>query len=299
MNRGSWSRAIWSGFLSLLSPGLGQVHARAWRLGYALVGLNVVGGLVFGWLTLLRPTPGLLVGLLAGTVLFLPSVYIGSAVDAILRTRRTGEFSRPPWWRSTWFVALIVVALDLGSRVVAPVHWRTFSIPSGSNSPTLVTGDKVIVRLAQDDMPKRGYMIVFSLPRSPDLYYVRRVVGVGGDHVQMRHGQLVLNGAPVARAEAGQGVVVGDTPSVRRFRETLPDGPGYFITKMIDDGPQNDTAEYVVPEGNLFTLGDNRDNSLDSRMQDRFGYVPAANVMGRVEMIVWAADRSRILGLVE
>ena len=119
-----------------------------------------------------------------------------------------------------------------------------------------------------------------------------RIVGLPGDRIKMRDGQLYINGAAVARERAADfalDVGAGFPQHVRRWRETLPNGVSYETLDLEDNGPLDNTPEFTVPPDNYFMLGDNRDNSIDSRMPD-VGYVPAENLIGRIVMIFYSVN---------
>ena len=197
-----------------------------------------------------------------------------------------------------WAVAL---ALVIRSFVYEP-----FSIPSGSMVPTLLVGDYVFVsKFAYGynryslpfwappiagrlfgRLPARGDVAVFRLPADPDQDYIKRIVGLPGDQVQMVGGVLTINGAPVERAPMAD-VVVDDGDgklAFRRFIETLPGGAPHEIMQERDDGPLDDTSIYVVPDGHVFAMGDNREHSQDSRMLTKVGYIPLENLVGRADL---------------
>ncbi len=170
-----------------------------------------------------------------------------------------------------------------------------------------------------DGAPKRGDVVVFRHPDgSADL--IKRVIGVAGDHVAVVNGQVVLNGKPLARKSAGS-IAIAESPNspcasgpptrtVRgmadgqpvcvypAFTETIPGGPSYTTLDQIDEGVADNFAEVTVPAGHIFLLGDNRDNSLDSRFgpaEGGIGMVPVANVIGRAQVTFWSTDGSSAL----
>jgi signal peptidase I len=177
--------------------------------------------------------------------------------------------------------------------------WRSFVVPSASNVPTLLVGDWFLADARRSrTMPEPGEMVVFLLPRDGRTDYVKRVVAVAGQRVQLRRGELLIDGRAVPRTALGEEEQAGEGMPMRgqRLRETLPNGRGYDIFRLaITPNPFNDTPEYLVPEGHFFVLGDNRDNSLDSRAMSQVGFVPVANLVGRARTIYWAEDRRRIL----
>jgi signal peptidase I len=201
--------------------------------------------------------------------------------------------------------AALAIALVL--RVVV---FQPFTIPTSSMEPGLRIGDYVIVskwsygwsrasiplrpplpagRLFAT-APRRGEVIVFLLPRDPSQVYVKRLIGVPGDRVQVRGGQVFVNGQPIRRQAAG----LTEDPEApgRRVMQVLeprPDGKRYVT---YDAGPGHDgddTGVYVVPQGHYFFMGDNRDNSLDSRWaraDQGVDMVPAENLIGRARLVL-------------
>jgi len=215
--------------------------------------------------------------------------------------RRQHDRTRPAWFRSTWFAAIVSVALSTGLSFAVPFGWRAFSIPSGSNLPTLLVGDRIVADVrAPGIMPDRGDVVLFIYPRDPSVTYIKRLVGLPGDRIQLTNGQLSINGQPVPRQAAGAFVTddSGIHVSVKRYIETLPNDRRYSVLQMTDNGAVDNTTEYRVPPGTFFVLGDNRDNSLDSRMTV-LGNVPVRNLIGKATTVVWSPDHARIFSPVE
>jgi len=226
---------------------------------------------------------------------------------------------RPQAKTSDWkaIVVLILLIPVLWSPVILfrYVLFQPFNIPSSSMTPTLVVGDYVFAakyaygygrysvpfapsfisgRFRAAD-PAYGDVVVFTTPKDTTVDYIKRVVGLPGDRIQMREGQLVINDIPVARvalkdvaAGAACGGEVG--AKVKRWRETLPNGVSYITYDCIDNGFLDNTQVYTVPPGHFFALGDNRDNSTDSRMMSAIGFVPMDNLVGKVTRIFWSVN---------
>lgn len=205
--------------------------------------------------------------------------------------------------------------IAIGIRTVA---FEPFNIPSGSMIPTLLVGDYLFVSkysygYSRYSMPfapnlfsgrilasppERGDVAVFKVPRDNSTDYIKRIVGLPGDRVQMKGGQLYLNGEPAPRKLLGDYLAQESTirVQVRRFAETLPTAasPGartHEIVKMTDTGGLNDTQEFRVPADHVFAMGDNRDNSSDSRdPTGGVGFIPIENLVGRAEFIFFSVD---------
>ncbi len=238
------------------------------------------------------------------------------------------------WWDTLrFFLLLFLAAVMLRSFVVAP-----FSIPSGSMLPSLVIGDHLFVakwsygysRYAMPfglggfdgrvlgRLPARGDIVVFRYPGPEEEDYVKRVIGLPGDTIEVRRGIVILNGAPLPRQrladfampispnspcravtrEGARRIDADDGTSVcayARYRETLPDGRSYEVLDQTETGPGDNIAPVVVPDGQLFVMGDNRDDSLDSRFSVEdggVGLLPVENLLGRALIAFWSTDGS-------
>jgi len=198
--------------------------------------------------------------------------------------------------------AAIVAVLLMGPRGAGPTAdrrpVRIFSIPAGSMEPTLRIGERVYgdMQAYAVRAPTRGDIVFLTLPPDPSTTYVKRIVGLPGEKVQMRNGTLHINGRPVRTVDAGTYKPSSDDSSGREGslkRETLPNGVSYTTLDLLENGPYDNTQVYEVPSGNYFVLGDNRDNSNDSRV-NRFGYIPRANILGQPILVIWSSDWSRI-----
>ena len=191
------------------------------------------------------------------------------------------------------------------------LFFQPFTIPSASMEPTLLEGDYIIVSKfsygysrhsipfspplfkgrIMERSPERGDIIVFKLPRDGRTDYIKRLIGLPGDRVQMRQGRLWINGKEVVDKELPPVMIdsgYGFTRNVQRFQETLPGGRTFITYDFGPDGDVDNTPTFVVPEGHFFFMGDNRDNSLDSRVPAAIGvgFVPAENLVGKAQIIL-------------
>jgi len=205
-------------------------------------------------------------------------------------------------------IKVIIQALIL-AMVIRTVLFQPFTIPSGSMMPTLLVGDYIFVnkfaygyskyslpfspdifsgRLFGSD-PKRGDIVVFRFPPNPEVDYIKRCVGLPGDHIQVTDGVLYVNGKPVPKVADGtftSDYKLDPGADVPVFRETLDNGKTYDTLDQSPVSRGDNTREFIVPEGHYFMMGDNRDNSLDSRFD--VGFVPAENLVGRASVIFFS-----------
>lgn len=192
---------------------------------------------------------------------------------------------------SRWYIALVAptaITLLL-SFTVRTFLFQPFNVPAASSIPTLMIGDHFFVSkiaYTKGTTPQRGDMAVFKLPTDTRIDYVKRIVGLPDDRIQMIHGVLNINGVQVKLEEVQLVPEFYHEESLTYYRETLPNGRSYVIANGLDDGMADNTNEYVVPAGHYFATGDNRDNSEDSRFE-AVGYIPEANFVGRVGFRFW------------
>jgi len=206
---------------------------------------------------------------------------------------------------------LVVFQALIIALVIRTFLFQPFNIPSGSMKETLLVGDYLFVSKYSygyshyslllspplfsgrvwASTPQRGDVVVFRLPKDDSVDYIKRVIGLPGDHIQMIDGLLHINDVPVKRERIEDFIESEEgsrTTRVKRWRETLPNGVTYTTLDLIDNGFSDNTQVYEVPAGHFFMMGDNRDNSQDSRVLSAVGYVPFENLIGRAQIIFFS-----------
>ena len=202
-------------------------------------------------------------------------------------------------------VSVIVQAVLL-ALVIRTVLFQPFSIPSGSMRPTLLEGDYLFVtkwaygyshyalpfspnlfsgRIWASE-PERGDVVVFKFPPNPSIDYIKRVIGLPGDRIQMIDGILHINGEPVRREQKGKWAPEEGGSAFPIYVETLPNGVSYETLDMNPRGEGDNTRVFEVPKEHYFMMGDNRDNSLDSRFT--VGFVPFENLVGPARILFFS-----------
>jgi signal peptidase I len=237
--------------------------------------------------------------------------------------------------RETWELAKTLFWAIVIAIFVRTFAFEPFNIPSGSMIPTLLIGDYLFVSKTAygyskysfpwglapfegriwEGAPKRGDVVVFRPPGDPDTDFIKRVIGLPGDRIQMKQGVLYINDAAVKRERIADFQYTTPDDQVGRpvpqYLETLPGGVTHpVIETQGDTGQYDNTPVYVVPQGDYFMMGDNRDNSNDSRvwrgfmppapdqeitdpaLLDKVGFVPAQNLIGPAKILFWSYDDS-------
>ena len=201
----------------------------------------------------------------------------------------------------------ILIAFFIRTFILQP-----FTIPSGSMLPNLLVGDYLFVSKYSygysryslpfspnifegrifKKQPKRGDVVVFRLPKDPSIDYIKRIVGLPGDEIIIVNGTIYINDGVIEQAQSkNRDKYFSDYPKGSLLIEKIPQ-KSYNILNFEDNGIGDNTGVYVVPKDHYFFMGDNRDNSLDSRFLDQVGYVSYDNLIGRAEFLFFSSDKS-------
>jgi signal peptidase I len=225
---------------------------------------------------------------------------------------RVSEPAKPAKKESWGEIVKTVVYALLIAGVIRSFLFQPFNIPSASMEATLLIGDYLFVSKYSygysrysfpfglvpiegryfANPPGRGDIVVFKLPSDNSTDYIKRVIGLPGDRIQVQRGDLYINDRRVPKEPLPPFVenMAGYEHQVARYRETLPNGVTYEVLDREPNGNLDNTEVFVVPEGNYFMMGDNRDNSDDSRAG--VGYVPLENLVGKAQIIFFSTDGS-------
>lgn len=210
-------------------------------------------------------------------------------------------------------IRTLIFALLL-AIIFRSVAYEPFHIPTGSMKNTLLVGDYLFVskyaygysrysfpfglplfngRVMELSKPRRGDIVVFRVPMKPRVDFIKRIIGMPGDRIQVKEGIVYINGESLKRqriADYADDEDKNDIRSIPQYEETLPEGKVIRILKQYKIGPADDTPIYEVPEDHYFMMGDNRDNSHDSRYMDDLGFIPRENIVGRAEVLFFSTD---------
>lgn len=209
------------------------------------------------------------------------------------------------WWNSFWGTLIIAIGL---AAFVRSFFFEPFHIPSSSMKSNLLIGDYIFVSKYSygysrysfpfglnifsgrifETKPQRGDVVVFRLPSNPRINYIKRLIGLPGDKIQVIDGKVFINDEQVKK-EFLDNFISEDEKFFKRFSETLPSGKQYEVLDESSHMPQDNTGTYYVPEGHYFMMGDNRDNSQDSRFLNAVGYVPEENLVGKARIIFFSS----------
>jgi len=278
--------------LSLAATGLGQVYCRRIVRGLGLFFGSLLFTPVIVTAALLPPTTAVLVGLIVALLLVL-GVYVFAVLDAFRLARHGRHDAQPKDYNHPLvYVLFILVGMTYaagGLYFIRSNVFEAFEVPTASEVPTLLPGDRILVNKTtyQRRFVRRGDEVVFRVPSQPGLTWAKRVIGLPGDTVEVKDNQVFVNGQLLPREPAPRASLGAAAPEVQgELFEEINAGRRYRILFAADSKPLPDYAKAKVPDGSCFVLGDNRNNSLDSR---ELGFVALGDLLGEVQYRYWPA----------
>ena len=308
----SGALTAWTG--RLLGGRASQSAVRA-ALGWSLVpmvaGLPLLLGAVFVFgPQFVRHVSGGEVGQPAAVVILWVVVLL-SLWGVFLTIRTIGAVQRFGIFRSMVSTVMPMIVLLGAAQAIRTFAFQPFNVPARSMEPTLLVGDYFFANkssygwskytlpfgdgLAGRVMgtpPERGDLVIFKLPGDPHIDYVKRIIGLPGDEIRMVDGVLYINDAPVPKKPIGEFASPGSEGLTPVYEEELPNGAKYSVLDAEPNGPFDNVGPYKVPEGHYFVMGDNRDNSNDSRAAWGVGFVPYENLVGQVTAVFFSATKA-------
>jgi signal peptidase I len=285
--------------LNLLAPGLGLLRVQ--RLRAAILFLLAPAATIALVLLIYVLSPVLdfrrWAALMAVCLVAILVIYLAPIVMSWRASRGTAVAG--PWW-SRWYGLLaafvLVTAVNWPLAELARSHYRSFYLPAESMTPTLAIGDRLVARMRAPATLRRGTIILL---RVGNYDYIKRIAALPGDRIAMREGIVILNGRPVPQTPLGEDRVAPTMfgATARRLAEQFPGEARPHQVYDLGYSPFDDMDEVVVAPGHVFVLGDNRDQSADSRVPRAamgIEQAPVGDIEGVAQFIYWSADRSRI-----
>lgn len=265
-------KPIIAALLSIITPGLGQVYNGQFKKGIIFFFTGYLLIILLAMTELQYHFYGMIAVVLSAICYRL--FVIGDAIVVAIRTK---EIILKPY--NKWYIYLFVAIVTIGISVTTDSYIKSevigvkaYKMPAGSMSPTLLIGDHFIVNLKfyKTDRPKRGDIIVFKYPEDPTRKFIKRVIAVEGDIIEVRNKKIFINGKLL------------NEPYVQHTDDLI---------LPAELGPRDNFGPYYVPENRLFVMGDNRDQSHDSRY---WGFVDIEDVKGKALFIYWSKNKERI-----
>jgi signal peptidase I len=303
-----YKRHIWLAvLLSLIMPGLGQVYCGRLKRGLVLNFLNILPLPIIIGLFSVSDSPSLMqiaiALLLAGGIVQLTAI-----IDSAFLAKRSAGYQLKDYNSPLVYVLLVLIVT--GGGIGSALYLRSqrleaYRVPAASCYPTIMPNDRILANknAYKRNDPQRGDLVVHIYPLDRHSNYIKRIVAVAGDTVEMKDNRLYINGRELPRRKLPESafdnirITIQEQPLEGEFFEETNGNAKYniFLTESPGDRTISDFAKIAVPEHHCFVLGDNRNNSIDSR---QFGPVPLATIKGRADYIYWPARDWR-LGKIE
>jgi signal peptidase I len=289
-NTGRPRNPVWAVLLSFAATGLGQIYC-----GRLLKGLILFfASFAFAPIIVLSAQNGasrLMLALVIGSLLLLLGVFVYALIDAALLARRSGpDYQLKEYNRWYIYLLFIIVGLSYPTNLASSIRdhvLQAFRIPSQSMAPAILPGDRIFLNKAAYKIgaPQRGDVVVFVDPDDRRHFFLKRIVALPGDTIEIVDGKLLINGRPCTYDPMTPRPELNFSPD-KGARALEENNHGRRYPVLIDDSRSENMPELTVPHGACFLLGDNRSHSQDSRS---FGPVPLADIKGRLDYIYWPA----------
>lgn len=271
--------------LSLVSPGLGHLYVGKWKLALGLPFLSAMTFGLMGWTKIIFLSEGMFIALVISIFFYL---YVMASSFLLARNPASHNLNRSQRW---YFYILFILVVSVLNSVLLEYRGKLFGfepfrMPSGSMLPTMLTNDFLLVDTwaYKNNEPELGDIIVFDYPKDPEIKYVKRLVGKGGDHLAYFDKVLYVNGEPLQREFVGPYNASHESVAMEEYSEHIA---GYTYGITLTPSRQSIEGEFQVPDGYYFVMGDNRDNSNDSRY---WGVVPRDYLYGKAKYIWLSFD---------
>lgn len=276
--RKAWLAAL----LNAIAFPLGYFYVGRWQRALAMFAVLPLGFLVFAWTGALGKVYGL-----AASLVFISAMYVYYIVDVVRLARHEKDYALKPYNRWYYYV-VIYLALSFATEAFKPYRGDVYGydflrFPSGSMMPTALEGDFVIAdtRYYSNHPAQRGDIVAFDYPKDPSVIYAKRIIGLPGDRIQYVNKKIIVNGEPVTQTLIDDYVPEYDDHNLLTRKAEQVDNFQYSI--LIDNQRPIINCEVTIPDGQYFVMGDNRDNSNDSRY---WGFVPQDNIKAKI-LYVW------------
>jgi signal peptidase I len=281
---------VWAILLSVAATGLGHIYCGRLLKGLILFFASFAFAPIIVITAQNAASPSML-ALVIASILILAAIFFYALIDAGLLARKTGpgyqvkEYNR-------WYIYLlfIVVALSYPTNLASSIRENVlhpFKIAAQSMAPGIVRGDRILLNKAiyKIKAPARGDVVIFVYPDDRRIYYIKRIVALPGDTIEISNNKLLINDRPLSYTKPESGPAK-DPDSDSTIQTLVEDNDGHRYPILVDGAQTVNLPKFTVPHGSCYVLGDNRSQSKDSRT---FGAVPLADVKGRVDYIYWPA----------
>ena len=283
-------KAVWAVLLSIAATGLGHIYCGRLLKGLILFFVSFVFAPIIA-AAAQHAASTLMLALVVGSLLFLLGIFVYAAVDAGLLARKAGRSYQLKEY-NRWYIYLlfVVVALSYPTNLASSIRdhvLQAFKIPSPSMAPAILPGDRIFLNKAiyKIKSPQRGDMVVFVYPDDRRLYYIKRIVALPGDTIEIVDNIVRVNDRPLSY-EAVTPAPQMNIDSGKTLQARTEHNLTGEYTVLIDKARPENMPKLAVPHGYCFVLGDNRSQSKDSR---QFGPIPLTDIKGRVDYIYWPA----------